>query len=348
MRICNNCIMDETATEIKFDSSGICNFCLNASKSLLENNQKKEDFSKIIKQIKKDGENREFDCLMGLSGGLDSSTTIDWAKKQGLRVLAFTFDNNYNTEEANHNIKRLVEKLDLPHKIIKIDEEKYTKLQNSFFIAGVRNCEIPTDHILMAITFKLAVENEIKWILSGGNTVSESIMPESWGYQPRDLTHIKAIFKHSYPYETLELLPTCSIWQWNHCKHELGIETFYPLDYIDYNINEAKEYLKKEYDWKDYGLKHEESIFTGWFQNVFLPIRWGIDKRKAHLSSLIVAGQMTREEALEIIKQPPKQFKFPIRALKEEDLFNYEKHEHTDYPTEDWYEKIAQIIKGGS
>jgi N-acetyl sugar amidotransferase len=345
MKQCKNCVMNDTAREISFDYNGVCNFCNRAYLSLLEAQEEKKNLASKVAQIKKDGEGKEYDCLMGLSGGLDSSTTIDWAVKQGLRVLCFTLDNNYNTKEANHNIQRLVTKLDLEHKTIIIDQEKYTKLQNAFFMAGVRNCEIPTDHILMAVSLKLAKENDIKWILSGGNTVSESIMPESWGYQPRDLTHIKAIFNKFYPNETLDSLPTCSIWMWNEYKHTYGIQTFYPLDYLDYNLKEAKEYLKKEYDWQDYGAKHEESIFTGWFQNVFLPKRWGIDKRKAHLSSLIVAKQMTRDEALEVLSEPAKEFKFPVEALNEEDLFNYDKHEHSDYPMETWYEDIAEIIK---
>lgn len=357
---CDLCVMDDTAEEFKptivgaLTSENItlettringCNFCNRARQSLRDTEIERHNLSTMLGQIKKDGEGKEYDCLIGLSGGLDSSTTVDWAIKNGLRVLAFTLDNSYNTKEANHNINRLVTKLDLEHKVIRVDAEKYTKLQNAFFIAGVKNCEIPTDHILMAVSLKLAKENDIKWILSGGNSVSESIMPESWGYNARDLTHIKDIFSRVYPDETLDDLPTCSIWEWNHYKHDCGIQTFYPLDYLDYNLKESKEYLAEEYDWQDYGLKHEESIFTGWFQNVFLPLHWGIDKRRAHLSSLIVAGQMTRDEALAILAKPPKSFKFPIFSLNEGRVMNYEKHEHNNYKMEKWYEIIAEEMK---
>ena len=336
--------MDSTADEFQPTDTG-CNFCDRAEQSLREIKGERVKLDLITTLIKDDGKDQEFDVLMGLSGGLDSSTTVDWAVKQGLRILAFTLDNSYNTPEADNNVKVLVEKLDLIHKVIRVDQEIYTKLQNSFFIAGVRNCEIPTDHILMAVSLKLAKENDIKWILSGGNSVSESIMPESWGANARDLTHIKDIFYKAYPEEDLNILPTCSIWEWNHYKHDCNIQTFYPLDYLEYNLKESKEYLEKEYGWQDYGEKHEESIFTGWFQNKFLPTRWGIDKRKAHLSSLIVAGQLTREEGLKILEQPAKDFKFPVEALREDDLFGYERHEHSDYAIETWYEDIANMIK---
>jgi hypothetical protein len=196
----------------------------------------------------------------------------------------------------------------------------------------------------MALTYETAHNHGIKWILSGGNTNSESIMPESWGYQPKDLTHIKDIFKKMTGEELLGL-PLCSIWKWNDYKWTEGIQTFYPLDYINYNLAEAKTRLKLKYDWKDYGEKHEESIFTGWFQNVVLPKRWGIDKRKAHLSSLIVSGQMSRAEALEKLSKEPKQFEFPIKGLDPEVLMAYPKHEHSDYAQETWYEDIAKMIK---
>ena len=245
----------------------------------------------MLEQIKKEG------CAIGLSGGLDSSRTLHWAIENGLKPLCFTFDNGYNTPEADHNIKAMVKGLD--HKIIKVRPNRYKKLQEAFIKAGLPNVEIPTDHILMAISLKFAKENGVKWILSGGNTVSESIMPESWSYPARDLTHIKDVYKKMTG-ENLDKLPLCSVWMWNDYKWNHGIETIYPLDYIDYNLEESRELLKEKYGWKDYGNKHEENIFTQWFQNFYLQ-KFGIDKRKAHLSSLINAGQMTKEEALQKI-----------------------------------------------
>lgn len=339
---CEFCCMDDTAPEISLDK-GFCNFCTKASSSLQDNQHEKFNLYSMLEQIKKDGEDREYDCLIGLSGGLDSSTTFDWAIKNGLRVLAFTLDNDYNTDEANHNIMALIDgRCDF--KKIEVDHEVYTKLQEAFFKAGVKNCEIPTDHILMAITYKLSYENDIKWILSGGNSISESIMPASWSYNARDLTHIKDIYER-FNNEKLDGIPLCSIWMWNEYKHTNGIKLFYPLDYIDYNLADAKKMLKIKYGWQDYGEKHEESEFTKWFQNVYLYKKWGIDKRKAHYSSLIVAGQMTRDEALKRLESEPNPCHFPIDELDESKIMGYPKHDHEEYATETWYEDIAKMIK---
>ena len=340
--------MDDTASEFRLEKYGQnkdgCNFCSRAKESLEDIQTENLNMQSVLEQIRKDGKDKEYDVLIGLSGGLDSSTTFDWAVKNGLKILAFTLDNDYNTDQANHNIMALVDN-NCYFKKIEVDHDTYTKLQESFFMAGVKNCEIPTDHILMAVTYMLAKENDIKWILSGGNSVSESIMPASWSYNARDLTHIKDIYK-KFNKEDLDGIPLCSIWKWNEYKHTDGIKIFYPLDYIDYNLKAAKEMLKDKYGWQDYGDKHEESLFTKWFQNVYLYYKFGIDKRKAHYSSLIVAGQMTRDEALEKLRKDPVAPEFPIKELSESDIMSYHKHAHEEYATESWYEDIAEMIKG--
>ena len=339
---CKKCVMDDTALEFIPTKNG-CNFCERAKVSLKDIASQKHNLSSMLEQIKSDGEGKEYDCLMGLSGGLDSSTTFDWAIENGLRLKCFTLDNSYNTPQANHNILALIDgRSELTR--IEVDKDIYTKLQHAFFQAGVKNCEIPTDHILMAVSYKMAADNNIKWILSGGNSVSESIMPESWGYQARDLTHIKDIYNKIYD-EELNGIPTCSIWMWNEYKHTYGIQNFYPLDYIPYNLAESKKMLKEKYGWQDYGEKHEESVFTKWFQNVYLYWKWGIDKRKAHYSSLIMAGQMTRDEALDKLKIDPEAPNFPIDELNEKDIMDYPKCSHDNYATETWYEDIAEIMK---
>lgn len=340
---CKFCVMDTTAQEITFNDKGVCNFCIRAVESICDNIIEKSNLFPMLEQIKKDGENREYDCLIGLSGGLDSSTTFDWAINNGLKVLAFTLDNDYNTDEANHNILALVDgRCEL--KKIKVDHDIYTKLQEAFFKAGVKNCEIPTDHILMAVTYMLAKENDIKWILSGGNSISESIMPPSWGYSAGDLTHIKDIYE-KFNNEKLDGIPLCSIWMWNEYKHTHGIKMLYPLDYLDYNLADAKKMLINKYGWQDYGDKHEESLFTKWFQNTYLYKKWDIDKRKAHYSSLIVAGQMTRDEALKRLEKDPETCELPINEFSEKDIMAYPKHNHEEYATETWYADIAKMIK---
>ena len=335
MKTCSKCVMDETAEEIEFTKDG-CNFCERAKQSLEET--KDLDLSSMLGQIKGD----KYDCIIGLSGGIDSSTVLHEAVKRGLRPFCFSVDNGWNTRVSDENILKIVEKLKVPFYRETIDLDKFNKLQKAFVMAGLKNIEIPTDHIIMATTYKLAQEYGIKWILSGGNAVGESIMPESWGYQARDVEHIKDVYKTVWN-EELEGLPLCSTWLWNDYKHTYGIETVYLLDYLDYNPIEAKKMLIKEYGWEDYGDKHEESEFTKWFQNYYLPKKWGIDKRKAHLSSLIVAGIITRDKALKILEKKPE---YPKTLFKH--IMNYPKHEHSDFKQEDWYPKIANIIKNGN
>ena len=338
-KYCKNCVMDDTAEEIFFDYNGVCNFCNRAYQSLLEAREESKNLYSKVEQIKKDGEGKDYDCLIGLSGGVDSSTALHEAVKIGLRPFCFSVDNGWNTKVSDENILKIVESLRVPFYRETIDLEKFNKLQQAFIRAGLKNIEIPTDHIIMATTYALAKEYGIKWIISGGNVVGESIMPESWGYQARDVEHIKDVYRSVWG-EELTGLPLCSTWLWNDYKHTYGIETFYLLDYLDYNPIKAKQLLLDKYNWVDYGNKHEESEFTKWFQNSYLPEKFGIDKRKAHLSSLIVSKVISRREALKILKEKPEYNKKLFKHL-----LTYPKHEHSDFIQEDWYPKIAELIK---
>jgi len=223
--------MDLSASEITFDDKGVCNFCHQAQKSLKEIEAEKHKLPEIIKQIKKDSKGKKYSCLIGISGGIDSSTTLHHAIKLGLKPLCFSFDNKWNTPESENNVKNLIEKLGVDFIKYEIDDVKYRELQSAFIKSGVPNIEIPTDHILMAITYELAVKYNIKWILSGGNVTTESVMPESWGADARDLVHIKAIYKWATG-KKLTGLPMCSLLQWNIYKWWYGIRFFYLLDYL--------------------------------------------------------------------------------------------------------------------
>lgn len=337
---CSRCVLDVSAQEITFDSDGVCNFCYQAQKSLKEVNWGKNKFlyDGGIPQFKTDN---QYDCLIGLSGGVDSSFMLHELVKRGIRPLCYTVDNGWNDPKADENIMRLVETLKVPFYRYNIDLEKFRKLQSAFMKAGVKNIEIPTDHILMATALELADKYKIKWIMSGGNVATESIMPASWGYNARDLVHIKDIYKKMTG-EKLKGLPVCSLLKWNWYKWVKGIKTFYPLDYLDYKREEAIKILEKEYGWKSVGEKHCESIFTWWFQNWYLFEKFGIDKRKAHLSSLINSGQMTREKALEEIYKNPV---YPELAL-EKKIMKYKTHEHSEYKTDEkLFNIISKIVK---
>lgn len=336
MTQCSKCIMDGSAPEIVLTETG-CNFCDQARKSLKENEAEKDKIPQILRQIK----GKKYDCLIGLSGGVDSSMVLHHAVRLGLKPLCFGMDNGYNNPKADENVLRMVEKLKVPYIRHEIDKKKFADLQSAFMKAGLKNIEIPTDHIIMAITYEIADRYGIKWILSGGNTATESIMPPSWGYSARDLTHIKDVYKKMTG-RKLSGLPTCGLFKWNYYKWIKGMKMLYLLDYLDYNRAESVKLLEQEYGWKDYGAKHEESIFTQWFQNFYLFEKFGIDKRKAHLSSLIASGQMTRSQALFELGANPVYPKLGI----EEKVLQYPKREHNEFKQDEWlFNLISKIVR---
>lgn len=339
-KLCKRCVMDGTDPDLKLDDNGICNHCHIAFKELQAAKMYQPMLPDMIAQIKADGQTKDYDCLIGLSGGVDSSTTLHYAVEMGLRPLCFSVDNGWNDPRADENIMRLVEGLKVPFYRYTIDTHKFQKLQAAFMKAGLINLEIPTDHILMATTFEMANKYKIKWVLSGGNVATESIMPAFWSYNARDLTHIQGVYK-AITGKKLEGLPTCSLLKWNYYRWVKGIKIFYLLDYLDYNRSEAIKLLEDKYGYKNYGEKHCESTFTWWFQNFYLFEKFGIDKRKAHYSAMINSGQMTRDEALELLKAVPE---FPNLGI-EAKVLKYPKRKHEEFPMDKWYDRVAKIIK---
>jgi 7-cyano-7-deazaguanine synthase in queuosine biosynthesis len=325
--------MDSTAKEITF-KDGVCSFCDVAQKELEALKQ-----SPPLPTLKQP--NKKYDCILGLSGGVDSSMVLHKAMDLGLRPLCFSVDNGWQDPKAQENIMRMVEKLKVPFYRYTIDIDKFNELQAAFIKAGVPNIEIPTDHILLATTYEMAAKNGIKWILSGGNVETESIMPASWGYNARDLVHIKAIYK-KFIGKKLKGLPVCSLLKFNYYKWVKGIKMLYLLDYTNYNRANSIKLLEKEYGYQDYGAKHEESVFTKWHINFYLYEKFGFDKRKAHLSSLINSGQMTREEALKELEKNPEYPKLGIEGK----VMKYTKHSHDDYPKdENLYNFICKVVR---
>lgn len=340
-RTCARCVMDTTAEEIVFDAQGHCNFCTLALKALEEVACDRSLLPAIVSDIKETGKGQDYDVLIGLSGGVDSSTALVRAVELGLRPLCFTLETGWNTKVADENIMRLVEGLKVPLYRYVIDLAKFKKLQAVYLESGLKNIEVPTDHVLMAATYELATENDIRYIISGGNVATESIMPASWGYQARDLKQIQAIYR-KFAKEELTGLPVCGLLMWNTYKWLVGLRTWYILDYFDYNRDESIKMLNERFGYQDPGAKHCESVYTWWFQNYYLFEKWGIDKRKAHYSSLIMSGQYTREAAMESLAGNPEYPKLGIeeRALK------YRKHDYKDYPNDErLYKFIAATIR---
>lgn len=331
--------MDRSALEITFDENGVCNFCHQAQKSLKEIGVEKRMLPEIVKLIKKNGRDNKYDVLIGLSGGADSSTALHHTVRLGLRPLCFSVDNGWQDPKADENIMRLVEGLKVPFYRYILDLKKFEELQAAFMKAGVPNIEIPTDHVIMATSFELAIRYGIKWIISGGNVATESIMPPSWGYNARDLTHIMDVYTWATS-RRLTGLPLCGLLRWNVFRWWYGIQTLYLLDYLDYNRTEAVKLLEEKYGYKSYGEKHCENIFTWWFQNFYLFAKFGFDKRKAHLSSLINSGQMTRAEALKELEREPI---YPALGFEKRVLL-YPKRKHEDFKMGRWYSRIAIVF----
>lgn len=318
-KICTRCIMDNVISpKIKFDENSVCNYCkeyferVKKEIDYSESGQKK--FNRLINKIKEDGRNKEYDCIIGVSGGVDSTFVAYTVKKLGLRPLAVHLDNGWNSELSVRNIEKMCKALDIELYTYVIDWEEFKDLQLSFLKASISNAEIPTDHAIMALLFHVASERGVKYIIPGHNLVTEGIMSHDWGYDARDWKIIKSIHEKfgriklkTFPHLTLK-----DIFYYVFIKR---IKWFTILDYINYNKKEAIQILERELDWKPYGAKHYESIFTRFFQGYILPKKFNVDKRRGHLSTLICSGQMTREEALEEMKKDP----YPTKEMMKED-----------------------------
>lgn len=320
-QICTRCIMDTTDPDIEFDEQGMCNHCKsydNAVKRLPQTEEeKKKVLDKIINEIKEKGKGKEYDCIVGLSGGVDSSHVALKVKEFGLRPLAVHFDSGWNSELAVNNIENIVKKLGFDLYTHVVDWDEMRDLQLSFFKASVQNCDDPQDHSFVAALYKLADERDIRYMISGYNLATESILPRSWANNSIDLKSLKAIQK-IFGTVKLKSYPQLGIYKrliyYRFIKKIKGINI---LDYLHYNKNEAKEFLKTELSWRDYGGKHYESKFTRFFQAYYLPTKFGFDKRRAHLSSLIVSGQIIREQALDELKKEL----YPEKQLQEDKEF---------------------------
>lgn len=310
LHICSNCVMDTTDPDIHFDENGVCNHCLNFESTLRHNwfpNEKgRNKLEKIIETIKKDGQGKEYDCVIGLSGGVDSSYLAYFLRTNypDLRILAIHIDGGWNSELAVHNIESIVKKMDIDLYTGVVPWEEMRDLQLAYFKSQLANQDVPQDHAFFATLYHVANKHGIKYFLSGGNLATESILPFAWGYDAMDATQLKAIHKKFGKIKLNEYKIVSFFKLRVYYPYLKGFRIIRPLDLLPYNKDEAKSIIAKEIDWRDYGGKHHESRFTKFFQAYWLPTKFGFDKRKAHLSSLIVSGQMTREEALEELKKP--------------------------------------------
>jgi N-acetyl sugar amidotransferase len=306
-QICTKTVMDTTDKEIKFDSNGVSNHYYVAVQHLdMLPKVSANDFSILQKKfdsIKASGKGQEYDCIMGLSGGVDSSYVAYLAAKFNLRPLVVHLDNGWNSELAVKNIEQIVAKLKLDLHTHVIDWDEFRDLQRAFIKANVVDIELLTDHAITAVIHKLAAKYNIKYILSGSNYSTESIMPTSWCHRKSDQANLLNIHKQ-FGTHKLKTYPTASTLKLLTLKYFRKFETVNVLNLIQYDKNNAMKLLQNELSWKYYGGKHYESVFTKFYQAYILPKKFNIDKRRAHLSALICSNQITRELALEELNKP--------------------------------------------
>lgn len=301
--------MDTSDPNIKFDAHGYCNHCtrfFEVTLPIWENLKFPGNLEKTLDEIRKAGKGKPYDCIIGLSGGVDSSYVTVLSKQYGLRPLLFHVDGGWNTSESEANIKHLVEITGFDFDKYVVNWSEMRDLQRAFLQAAVPNQDIPQDHLFFAVLFHLARKLRIRYWLSGSNFASESILPSAWGFNAMDCRHLLAVHK-KFGHVPLTTYPILSAWEYCHYYLGLGPATIVrvnPLNMMDYHVPKAKECLMAEYKWQDYGRKHGESVFTRFFQNYYLPAKFNFDKRRAHYSSLICSGQMSRGEALEKLAEP--------------------------------------------
>lgn len=305
-RICAKSVMDTIADpDIRFDENGICNYYYEYLKKVPQRlfHDDPAQLETIIDKIRKKGQGKEYDCLIGISGGVDSTYVAYLVKSLGLRPLAMHFDNGWNSELAIKNIENTLRKLNIDLITHVIDWEEFKSLQLAFLHASTPDGEIPTDHAIFALLFKIANEHNIKYIINGNNFSTEFVMPRTWSYGHIDWKYIKYI-NEKFGTRSLPTYPTITPAKYFYYFLVKGIRILSILNYVRYDKAAAMEVLRKELDWKYYGGKHYESIYTRFYQGYILPNKFGIDKRKAHLSTLIFSGQMSREQAIAELNKP--------------------------------------------
>ena len=309
-QICKRCVMDTTDPEIIFDINGFCNHCTASIKNLnniyfIDKELKRNNLKKIIEEIKFKGKAEKYDCIIGLSGGVDSSyLAYVIVKEYGLRPLAVHLDNGWNSELAVKNIDNIVNKLKIDLYTHVINWEEFKALQLSFLRASVIDIELLTDHAIGVTLYKISKKFNIKYFLSGYNCQSENIMPSSWLYPYKmDSLNIKNIYRSNGGRLKLKTFKFLNFYEYlTFGKNKMQLIPI--LNYLYYNKKEAINILEKNLNWRNYGNKHEESVFTKFYQGYILPVKFNVDKRKAHLSSLICSGQIKREEALKELETP--------------------------------------------
>ena len=297
--------MDTSDPEIQFDEQGVCSHCLNYDRTIQSRSylSKREPgaLERLVSKIQKAGKGRKYDCIIGVSGGVDSTYCAYITKKLGLRPLAVHLDNGWDSELAVSNIEKILKMLDVDLFTHVLDWEEFRNLQLAFLRASTPDSEIPTDHAILALLYQTAVRENVRYILSGHNTATEGGGVAAWSQGHGDWRYIKSIQKR-FGTRKLKDFPHYGPYRFLYYSLIKRINWIQILDYFDYEKFRALDILQNELGWRSYGAKHYESIYTRFFQGYILPRKFGFDKKRLHLSSLVWSGQLSRGKALQEIE----------------------------------------------
>ena len=365
-RICTRCIMDTTDPEISFDDDGVCNHCHEYGRVVEQATfpppRGQQMLAAMVAQIKREGRRRPYDCILGLSGGVDSTYVAYLTKQMGLRPLALHLDNGWDSDIAVRNIHNIVSKLDIDLETHVLDWEEFRSLQLGFLRASTPDSEIPSDHAIVSSLYQAAAKNRVRWIMDGSNVVTELMVPAGWSRGHGDWRYIKGL-NGAFGRTSLKTYPHYSFARLHGWYHGLRrIRRLPLLNYIDYDKPRAMEVLERELGWRPYGAKHYESVYTKFYQGYILPRKFGFDKRRSHLSCLVLDGKVTREEALRQMEQPaidPEELRRDrvfvakklgltedefdeIMALPPKTFWDYTSYERDIYPTRRY--RVARAV----
>jgi len=302
--------MDTSDSKITFDSRGVCDHCRNYEKNIKPywkpQENRFDELEELAKKIRKAGKGHDYDCILGLSGGADSSYMAYIAKEvMHLRPLVLVVDTGWNLNVAVENIEKIVKGLDLDMYTEVVNWKEMADLQLSYFKASISSCDQPQDHAIFAGLYNYAVKHHIKYVLTGSNNSTEFVRPPVGILYMNDLTMMKDIHR-KYGRVLLRTFPMCGMVKYRVAYRYInGMRRVYPLDYVVYDKEKAQQFLHEKYGWTKYENKHYENVFTRFFEGYYLPHKFGYDTRRNVLSNQILAGTITREEALEILEQPP-------------------------------------------